>query len=110
MDKHSVDYYAYSELRDKVNELLSERENRKVNIRDYGGKYTNTGLDSTKAYLDFWHYWLDYVDEEVKNDSFSFAELGKKAPKGKEWMQPIIDAFLEVCPELEDGVLMWYSW
>lgn len=115
------DVIAYSDLRDAVEKVLSEREGRIVHIRDYFDKYRGPNPSAEAEYADFWHFWLDQIDQEVSNDTISFVEWSdayadlmlENHPK---WISTILNAFNEVLltaytqQQLNEGINIEYSW
>lgn len=163
-----IDQINYSDLSDAVEKLLSEREGRKVDIRDYAGrdearrmafietqklgdqswystpfdKHTEVQKKQNAIYnslvdhipdMDFWHWWLDNIDNDVSNDSTSdidwaFAyEVNVKELEAAsnivgedkamvEFKLTVLKAFNEVLltvytqEELNDYIQIHYSW
>lgn len=114
-------YLDEKELRKAVEALLSEREGRAVDIRDYND--TRKSKDYSVKRQDFWaDVWLRFVDHEVMNDEISdvywdaeaFAESIQE--KGKDWALPILHAYTEVLrtifteEQLEDTISIKYYW
>jgi hypothetical protein len=146
----TVNYIEYFDLQDEVEKLLSSREGRKVDIRDYAGlfsfkkekleevfakygkdwyttfphkhteehkKASDLYNELTKIeppYQDFWHWWINNIDERFKNDSYSIAYgIYPEADFSKEpeWAQLIYNTFVECLPEnMRHCPLIWYSW
>lgn len=164
-----IDQINYSDLSDAVEKLLSEREGRKVDIRDYAGRdeaqrtafietqklgdqsWYSTPFDKHSdvqkkqheiynslvehlPYMDFWHWWLDNIDNDVSNDTTSdidwafayevnvtnleneLAELEDDDKAMVEFQLTVLKAFNEVLltvytqEELNDYIQIHYSW
>ena len=98
----------YSHLRDHAVALLSARENRVVDIRNYG---------DGRPRKDFWILWNEHVDE-VRNDTITLPlDLNEilddlnDDPDIPEWFRVILRAYIEVIPEQHrTNISIKYSW
>lgn len=172
-NKQVVDFVKYEDLREAVEALLSEREGRKVDIRDYADTdsarvkafeetaklgdnswYSTPYAEFTEVqqkqhdiykkftadipYMDFWHWWIDNIDEDVCNDSTSSiywsdtfsdqvellneviaqrtADGNTGAVRMKQFHLTVLKAFNDVLltiysqKELDDSIDIRYSW
>lgn len=103
-------YITWLDLKAAVEALLSERQGREVRIRDYAGRFQgNTGA----PYQDFWHWWLDQVDDQVSNGyigSLYYAEF-ELDDDTADWVREIWSAIGEVLTEDQhEEVGIEYSW
>lgn len=115
------DYLLENDLRKAVEALLSEREGRAVDVRDYNETRKSKVYSGNRQ--DFWvDVWLRFVDQEVMNDEISdvywdaegFAESIQE--KGEEWALTVLNAYTEVLrtifteEQLEDTISIKYYW
>lgn len=115
------DYLLENDLRKAVEALLSEREGRAVDVRDYNETRKSKVYSGNRQ--DFWvDVWLRFVDQEVMNDEISgvywdaegFAESIQE--KGEEWALTVLNAYTEVLrtifteEQLEDTIFIKYYW
>ena len=115
------EYLLENELRAAVEALLSEREGRVVNVRDYNDTKKMQGYSVARQ--DFWaDVWTWFIDDEIMNgeisdvywDAEAFAEKIQK--KGHSWALPILNAYTEVLrtvftdDQLEDVIPIKYYW
>lgn len=115
------DYLLENDLRKAVEALLSEREGRAVDVRDYNETRKSKVYSGNRQ--DFWvDVWLCFVDQEVMNDEISdvywdaegFAESIQE--KGEEWALTVLNAYTEVLrtifteDQLEGTIAIKYYW
>lgn len=115
------EYLLENDLRHAVEALLSEREGRVVDVRDYND--TRKSKNYSAGRQDFWaDVWFWFIDQEVANgeindiywDAEAFAESIQE--KGKAWALPILHAYTEVLrtvftdDQLEDFIPVKYDW
>ena len=69
-------------------------------------------------YKNFWHVWLDTVDNDVHNDCWSTVYLGNNEDwvdyvreKRGDWVEPLVEALNELQKYVgKDSIVIYYSW
>lgn len=117
----TTEYIEWDDIVKAVEALLSEREGRVVDIRDYNDKY-KPGGDMSGPYQDFWHFWIQEIEPDMINGFTSTLywnemrdvvleynmELGDDHAK---WVLTIYDAIGELLtPKQREEVDIEYSW